>query len=55
MKVTSDREGQFVIRIAPGDYTLRISADGYESQERPAQVEPSGVTIIVVDMKRARK
>lgn len=54
-KVTSDREGQFVIRVAPGDYTLRISAEGYESQERPAQVEPSGVTIIVVDMKRARK
>jgi hypothetical protein len=55
VKVTSDHEGQFVIRIAPGDYKLRISADGYESQERPAQVEPSGVTIIVVDMKRAHQ
>lgn len=54
-RVSTDREGQFVIRVAPGDYRLRISADGYESQERPAQVEPSGVTIIVVDLKRARK
>ena len=54
-RVSTDREGQFVIRIAPGDYRLRISADGYETQERPAQVEPSGVTIIVVDLKRARK
>jgi hypothetical protein len=54
-RATTDREGQFVIRIAPGDYKLRISADGYEPQERPAQVEPSGVTIIVVDLKRARK
>ncbi|HEX6243560.1 MAG TPA: carboxypeptidase-like regulatory domain-containing protein, partial [Polyangiales bacterium] len=54
-RVNTDREGQFVIRIAPGDYKLRISAEGYETQERPAQVEPSGVTIIVVDLKRARK
>jgi hypothetical protein len=50
----SDAQGQFVIGVAPGDYTLRISADGYESQERSAQVEPRGVTILVVDLHEAQ-
>jgi hypothetical protein len=51
--VFSDAQGQFAVEVAPGDYTLRISAGGYETQERPAQVEERGVTIVVVDLRKA--
>ena len=50
---SSDAQGQFAIEVAPGDYTLRISAEGYETQQRPAQVEERGVTIVVVDLREA--
>lgn len=50
MTVKTDARGQFAIGVAPGDYTLKIVADGYEPQERRAQVELRGVTIVVVDL-----
>jgi uncharacterized membrane protein len=50
MTVRTDVRGQFAIAVAPGDYTLKIVADGYEPQERRAQVELGGVTIVVVDL-----
>jgi hypothetical protein len=49
----SDAQGQFLIEVAPGNYTLRISAEGYEAQDRPAQVELRGVTILVVDLRKS--
>jgi hypothetical protein len=49
----SDAQGRFLIEVAPGDYTLRIGAEGYEDQERTAQVELRGVTILVVDLRKA--
>jgi Carboxypeptidase regulatory-like domain len=55
MTVSTDARGQFAIGVAPGDYTLKIVADGYEPQERRAQVEVRGVTIIVVDLRKATK
>lgn len=45
--------GDFEVNVPPGGYTLAISAPGYERQERPAQVEHLGVTILVVDLRRA--
>jgi hypothetical protein len=48
-------DGTFLIDVPPGDYRLRISADGHESQERNAQVERLGVTILVVDLRRTPK
>jgi hypothetical protein len=53
LTVRTDARGQFAIGVAPGDYTLQIVADGYEPQERRAQAELRGVTIIVVDLRKA--
>lgn len=53
--VDTDGEGNFELTVPPGKYRLRISADGHEPQERPAQVELHGVTILVVDLRRAPK
>ncbi|MET0285669.1 MAG: carboxypeptidase regulatory-like domain-containing protein [Polyangiales bacterium] len=53
--VNSDDRGNFVVDVPPGQYTLEIEAQGYEPQTRAAQVERLGVTIIVVDLRRAPK
>jgi hypothetical protein len=48
-------DGTFVVDVPPGDYRLRIRAEGHEPQERNAQVERLGVTILVVDLRRSSK
>ncbi len=53
--VNSDDKGNFVVDVPPGQYSLEIEAQGYEPQTRAAQVERLGVTIIVVDLRRANK
>jgi ribosomal protein L11 len=53
--VESDAEGNFKIAVPPGSYQLEISADAHERQQRPAQVERLGVTIVVVDLRRLGK
>ncbi|HEX5659243.1 MAG TPA: carboxypeptidase regulatory-like domain-containing protein [Polyangiales bacterium] len=53
--VNTDDKGNFVVDVPPGQYTLEIEAQGYEPQTRAAQVERLGVTIIVVDLRRAPK
>jgi hypothetical protein len=51
----TDEKGDFLIVVPPGKYTLQITAPGFEPQERNAQVELLGVTILVVDLRRAPK
>jgi hypothetical protein len=53
--VDTDEKGDFLIVVPPGQYTLQITAPGFEPQERNAQVELLGVTILVVDLRRAPK
>jgi hypothetical protein len=53
--VTTEDDGTFHIDVPPGDYRLRITAEGHEAQERTAQVERLGVTILVVDLRRTTK
>ncbi|MDB4977368.1 MAG: hypothetical protein JWN48_5709 [Myxococcaceae bacterium] len=53
--VDTDQKGDFLIAVPPGQYTLQITAPGHEPQERSAQVELLGVTILVVDLRRAPK
>ncbi|MDB4989354.1 MAG: hypothetical protein JWN04_4532 [Myxococcaceae bacterium] len=53
--VDTDDKGDFLIVVPPGQYTLQITAPGHEPQERNAQVELLGVTILVVDLRRAPK
>jgi hypothetical protein len=53
--IQTQEDGTFLIDVPPGDYRLRISAEGHETQERSAQVERLGVTILVVDLRRTKK
>ncbi len=53
--IQTNDDGTFLIDVPPGDYRLRISANGHETQERNAQVERLGVTILVVDLRRTKK
>lgn len=53
--IDTDEKGDFVIGVPPGQYTLEITAVGHEAQQRTATVERLGVTILVVDLRRAPK
>jgi hypothetical protein len=53
--IDTDEKGDFVIGVPPGQYTLEITAVGHETQQRAATVERLGVTILVVDLRRAPK
>jgi Carboxypeptidase regulatory-like domain len=53
--VDTDAKGNFAIDVPPGQYSLEIEAPGFEPQTRAAQVERLGVTILVVDLRRATK
>jgi hypothetical protein len=53
--IDTDEKGDFVIGVPPGQYTLEIVAPGHETQQRSATVERLGVTIVVVDLRRAPK
>jgi hypothetical protein len=48
---TLDAEGTFEIEVPPGEYTVLITAKGYESQEQRIRVEKGGVTVIAVELK----
>jgi len=51
----TDAKGAFVIDVPPGRYTVHVHAEGHETQERPAEVEQDGVTILVIDLRRAKR
>jgi hypothetical protein len=53
--IDTDEKGNFVIGVPPGQYTLEITAVGHELQQRTATVERLGVTILVVDLRKATK
>ena len=53
--VTSDASGRFRIDVPPGSYTLHISAEGHEPQQRSVEVEQNGVSILVIDLRRSAK
>jgi hypothetical protein len=53
--VTSAADGTFRVDVPPGSYTVRISAEGHEAQERPVRVEQLGVAILVIDLRRSSR
>jgi len=53
--LTTDAEGAFVLDVPPGRYSVVVRAEGYEEQKRPAEVEQNGVTILVIDLRRAKR
>jgi hypothetical protein len=46
------RDGTFSIDVAPGRYEVLVTAPGYEPQQRVADVERDGVTVLPVDLVR---
>jgi hypothetical protein len=50
--VISQPDGTFRFAVPPGAYTLRISAERHEPQERSVRVEQLGVAILVIDLRR---
>lgn len=48
------QDGRFELDVVPGNYEVRVSAPGYESQRRRIQVERNGVTLLNVDLRGAR-
>ena len=52
---TASAEGEFELGLAPGEYQIRISIHGYGAQSRTVQIEDDGVTLLNVDLKKARR
>ncbi len=46
--------GEFEIDVAPGHYTVVIASPGYREQRRRVDVGLNGVTVLNVDLQRAR-
>ena len=55
IELQTDAEGRFDVDVPPGDYRVSVEAPGYRAQERPAQVEQGGVTVLLIELRRARK
>jgi hypothetical protein len=47
-------DGRFVLEAEPGDYTLRVTAEGYSSAEREVSVSAQGLPEMSVAMTRGR-
>jgi hypothetical protein len=50
--LSAARDGTFSIDVAPGQYEVLVTAPGYEPQQRVADVERDGVTVLPVDLVR---
>ena len=50
--LSAARDGTFSIDVAPGRYEVLVTAPGYEPQQRVADVEQDGVTVLPVDLVR---
>jgi hypothetical protein len=48
--VRSNADGSFELDVAPGDYTVVVSAPGYATQTSGVSVEHRGVTVLVVEL-----
>ena len=50
--LTAERDGTFSVDVAPGRYEVLVTAPGYEPQQRSADVERDGVTVLAIDLVR---
>jgi uncharacterized membrane protein len=51
-KITTDAEGKFELSLPPGQYTVRVRAFGFKSQNRRVSVSADGVTLLNVELRR---
>jgi hypothetical protein len=49
-----DVDGAFELELEPGAHEVEVAAEGYATQRRRVSVEQNGVTILNVDLRRAR-
>ena len=53
--VQADPTGFFEVVLEPGSYEVELSAPGFISQRKTVVIEPNGVTILNVDLRRERR
>lgn len=53
--LTANAEGEFEVGLPPGEYQVQISIAGHGAQTRTVQIEDDGVTLLNVDLKKARR
>jgi Carboxypeptidase regulatory-like domain len=49
---TCDQQGEFEIKLPPGNYEVTISADGFQTQKRSLRVQDEGVTVLNADLQK---
>lgn len=52
--VTADKDGRFVLELAPGSYRVEIECSGYRTQRRNVTVQKNGVTLLNVELRALR-
>lgn len=50
--LNAERDGTFSVDVAPGRYEVLVTAPGYDPQQRFADVERDGVTVLPIDLVR---
>jgi hypothetical protein len=53
--VEADAQGDFMLSVAPGTYSVVIRAPGYREQRRRVKVEEQGVTVLNADLVLIRQ
>ncbi len=51
-KVESDADGAFAQQLAPGQYKIKVTANGYKTQELDVTIDPTGVAIKNIDLQK---
>jgi hypothetical protein len=49
--VVADKDGRFVLDLAPGEYEVQIECNGYLTQRRRVSVQDNGVTLLNVELR----
>jgi hypothetical protein len=52
--VSADKDGRFVLELAPGSYQVEIACSGYSTQRRKVTVQKNGVTLLNVELRAGR-
>ena len=53
--VSADKDGRFVLELAPGSYQVEIECSGYRTQRRKVIVQKNGVTVLNVELRGSRR
>jgi len=51
-KTTTDADGKFELSVPPGQYTVRVRAFGYRSQNRRVAVSADGITVLNIELRK---